>query len=259
MTEIPEHPAGKGVSRERRAAALGASRAAPRAAGRLDPPPPAPLPLPRPPRRRRRRPRRRGARRKPRRRRSSSPTRPTWPPPSSAQDPVVGDVDAGADAARSSSCTSAASTPPARAPPARRPLGAEIFASCLRSCHARRRQRRRSGRPLNDGDLRADRSRRSSGSSTSSTPAARLHAGEVYGDPNREGGAHIGLSVQRCGRCPRARPAARSPTPRSSPSCCHERYDLPAAPTRRRSNGPRSTTAGAARTARSTPASRTAR
>ena len=99
-------------------------------------------------------------------------------------------------------------------------VGAEVYGNCS-SCHGGSRRGRQRGRPLADGEVNED------------VPAHRgsvalrvlrhggvqpRRASPVYGDPNREGGAHdTGSFGVMPARGPT--PAATSPTPRFSPSC----------------------------------------
>lgn len=107
--------------------------------------------------------------------------------------------------------------------------GAEIYASSCQSCHGASGEGG-AGREIDNGDLQLTFPKIEWQLNLVYT-GSQAHAGEVYGDPNREGGAHIGLQYNG------------SPMPQQGEAAggglsdaeilavvCHERYDLPGSP-----------------------------
>lgn len=104
-------------------------------------------------------------------------------------------------------------------------IGAQLFSSCA-SCHAADGSGG-AGRQLSEGDVLLTFPKIEWQLNLVYT-GSQPHAGEVYGDPNREGGAHVGLEFNG------------TPMPQQSSALggaltdadilavvCHERYDLP--------------------------------
>lgn len=107
--------------------------------------------------------------------------------------------------------------------------GAEIYASACASCHQADGSGG-AGRPLNNGDLQLTFPKIEWQLNLVYT-GSQPHAGEPYGDPNREGGAHIGLQFNGSAMPPQGQMANGALTDAQILAVvCHERYDLPGSP-----------------------------
>jgi mono/diheme cytochrome c family protein len=107
--------------------------------------------------------------------------------------------------------------------------GAEIYASACASCHQPDGSGG-AGRPINEGDLQLTFPKIEWQLNLVYT-GSQPHAGVVYGDPNREGGAHIGLEFNGSAMPQQGSTAGGALTDAEILAVvCHERYDLPGAP-----------------------------
>ncbi len=107
--------------------------------------------------------------------------------------------------------------------------GAEIYASACASCHSADGSGG-AGRPINNGDLQLTFPQiewQLNFVYTGSQP----HDGQPYGDPNREGGPHIGLQFNGAAMPQQGELAQGALTDAEILAVvCHERFDLPGAP-----------------------------
>jgi hypothetical protein len=106
--------------------------------------------------------------------------------------------------------------------------GAELYGACA-SCHAADGSGG-AGRPINNGDLQLTFPKIEWQLNFVYT-GSQVHAGEVYGDPAREGGPHIGLQFNGAAMPQQGSAAGGALTDAEILAVvCHERYDLAGAP-----------------------------
>lgn len=107
--------------------------------------------------------------------------------------------------------------------------GAEVFNSCS-SCHLADGSGSAAGRQLNNGDVQLTFPKIEWQLNFVYT-GSKVHEGEVYGDPNREGGAHVGITQFGAEMPPQGSATGGALTDAQILAVvCHERYDLPGAP-----------------------------